>query len=205
MSSSVTYEPYSRGAMLNHYILGADDKINVQQSGATDQSLWYFVAPSKFLGNLGIAYGGSLQFTMSSFSGDFSTSNGGDTAVVLLECAECEGPVSTGITLAYPLSALTNSPNGAFKGKPMRVSIPLKEGTQTGWIKDPQNSLVSWIPASQCDLIQVLSRLTKISILGDWTTWQESVALDDVKLVNTKGQLPLCAMSRPDASICSCA
>mmetsp|Transcript_4536 Transcript_4536/g.7394 ORF Transcript_4536/g.7394 Transcript_4536/m.7394 type:complete len:88 (+) Transcript_4536:172-435(+) len=87
----------------------------------------------------------------------------------------------------------------------MRVSIPLKEGTQTGWIKDPQNSLVSWIPASQCDLIQVLSRLTKISILGDWTTWQESVALDDVKLVNTKGQLPLCAMSRPDASICSCA
>jgi hypothetical protein len=124
--------------------------------------------------------------------------------VVLLECAECDGPVSKGITLAYRLSTLTASPNGAFLGKPQRLSIALKEGTATGWLKDPQNALTDWTAASQCDLVQVLSRLSKVSILGDWTTWHETVALDDVKVVNTKGKLPLCAMGRPDASICTC-
>jgi len=121
--------------------------------------------------------------------------------VVLLECAECDGPVSKGITLAYRLSTLSASPNGAFLGKPKHISLPL---TETGWLKHPQNSLADWIPASRCDVVQVLSRLSKVSILGDWTPYYETVALDDVKIVNTKGKLPLCAMSRPDASICTC-
>lgn len=74
-SYSAAYEPYSRGSLLNHYIVGTDDKVNVRAAGAPDQSLWYFVAPAKFLGNLGIAYGGSLQFSLASFSGDFSKLN----------------------------------------------------------------------------------------------------------------------------------
>jgi hypothetical protein len=40
------------------------------------------VAPSKFLGNLGIAYGGSIQFTLSSFSGDFSKMNSREVRTV---------------------------------------------------------------------------------------------------------------------------
>ncbi len=75
-SSPASYEPYTRGVLLNHYVTGADDKINVPYSGAADQSLWYFEAPSKFLGNWGISYGGELQFTLGSFSGDFSSLNG---------------------------------------------------------------------------------------------------------------------------------
>lgn len=74
-SYSAGYEPYSRGALLNHHILGTEDKVNVRSAGAPDQSLWYFVAPGKFLGNLGISYGGQLQFSLSSFSGDFSKEN----------------------------------------------------------------------------------------------------------------------------------
>ena len=84
VSPGATFEPYSRGALLNHYILGSDDKINVRSAGAPDQSLWYFVAPSKFLGNQGISYGGSIQFSLSSFSGDFSKMN---SAQVLLSCS----------------------------------------------------------------------------------------------------------------------
>jgi hypothetical protein len=53
-------------------------------------------------------------------------------------------------------------------------------------------------------MIQVLSRLSAMRILGDWTAWYESVALDDVQFANTKGQLPLCAMQLPDASVCLC-
>lgn len=81
-SSGASYEPYSRGALLNHYILGSDDKINVRSTGAPDQSLWYFVAPSKFLGNQGISYGGSIQFSLSSFSGDFSKMNSAEVWLI---------------------------------------------------------------------------------------------------------------------------
>lgn len=203
-SYDAQHEAYSRGSLLNHYVLGIDDKINVPVSGGVDQSLWYFVAPEKFLGNMGIAYGGSLQFTIGSFSGDFSALNSAEAAVVILECAECEGPVGAGITLHYTMNSLAKSPHGAFTGASRRVSIPLVEGNTGGWLKDPQNSLQSWSAPSKCDLIQVLSRLSKVKILGDWTRWYETVALDDVQLINMKGRLPVCAMVRPDASICNC-
>lgn len=81
-SVSAAHEPYSRGALLSHYILGSDDKVNVRAAGGPDQSLWYFVAPAKFLGNLGIAYGGSLQFTLAAFSGDFSQQNSREVRVL---------------------------------------------------------------------------------------------------------------------------
>jgi len=204
-SYNTTFEPYSRGSLLNRYILGTDDKINVQNSGDSDKSLWYFVAPSQFLGNVGISYGGSLQFTLSSFSGDFSKLNDLQSKVVLLECASCTGPVGKGITLGFTLASLALSPNGQFTGKPLQVTIPLRETkTGGGWMKDPQNTLLQWYPASKCDIIQVLSRLSKLSILGDYTTWYETVALDNVQIVNTQGQLPLCAQEIPDASICTC-
>ena len=106
---------------------------------------------------------------------------------MLLECAECIGPVGRGITLGYSMATLARSPNGAFTGAPLRVSLPLQEGK--GWMKDSQNSLRPWTQASQCDIIQVLSRLSKVSILGDWTAWHETVALDDVRIANTKGLL----------------
>ena len=70
-----TFEPYTRGALLNHYILGTDDKINIDESGSSDGSLWYFEAPPRYFANQGIAYGGSLEFTLGSFSGDFSRLN----------------------------------------------------------------------------------------------------------------------------------
>ena len=56
--------------------MGTDDKINIMNAGAIDNSIWYFQAPQKFLGNVGIAYGGKLQFVQGAFSGDFSKLNG---------------------------------------------------------------------------------------------------------------------------------
>lgn len=73
-TSAATFEAYSRGALLNHYVYGTDDKINVKGSGS-DSSLWYFKAPKSFLGNWGISYGGSLQFTLGLFSGDIKNLN----------------------------------------------------------------------------------------------------------------------------------
>lgn len=197
-----SYERYSRGALLNYYIVGTDNVINVQTSGESDQSLWYFEAPMKYYGNYGIAYGGLLEFTLGSFAGDFTKLNDGSVNAVILECEECIGPVGKGITLAYSIASLFSSPNGKFDGSPKRFTLPLKE--TAGWMKDPQDSLKSWYTPSQCDMIQVLSRLSKVRILGDWTTWYETVALDNVQISNKQGQVPICAMSLPDASICTC-
>lgn len=194
------HEPYSNGR-LSHYIYGKDDKINAASSGAPDTSLWYFRAPEKFSGNLGNAYGGNLQFMQGSYSGDFSKKNGLETSLVILECDKCDGPLRKGIKLVFPISA---SPVAkAFNGDSTEFSIPLLESA--GWLKDPQNALSKWTTPTQCDMIQVLSRLSSMKILGDWTTWYESIALDEVKITNFKGQLPYCSQLRPDASLCDCA
>ena len=67
----VTYEASSRGE-LNHFVYGSDDTINIADVSGNDLNLWFFQAPSKFLGHQGIAYGGTLDFTLSSFYGDFA-------------------------------------------------------------------------------------------------------------------------------------
>lgn len=185
LSMTPTFEKYSRGALLNYYIVGTDDIINVPQANGLDKSLWYFEAPSKFYGNLGISYGGNLQFTIGSFSGDFSRLNDLSSNVVILECEECVGPVGKGITLGYTMATLFKSPNGVFDGTPKKISIQLTENG--GWLKDPQNTLKAWYKPSKCDVIQVLSRLSKIRILGDWTSWYETVAIDNIQISNTKG------------------
>jgi hypothetical protein len=205
---------------LNYYISGTDDIINVDSSSSPDQSLWYFEAPSKYYGNHGISYGGTISFAVGSFSGDFSALNSDSTNVIILECESCDGPVRKGITLGYNIGTLKRSPNGPFNGTPMTISVPLHESS--GWVKDSQNSLKSWTKPSKCDMIQVLSRLSKIMILGDWTRWYETVAIDNVQISNLKSkitdnylvfrflffslldQLPLCSQLRPDASICEC-
>jgi len=202
LASTADWEPYSRGSLLNRYIYGTDDKINIRKAGAAtpDQSLWYFSAAPSLLGNTGASYGGTLSFTLGGFSGDFSTNNGLQTHIVELECAKCVGPVGPGILLAIPLSAMQAFKS--FTGAPTVFTVSLLESA--GWIKDPQNSLLPWTAPSQCDMIQVLSRLSAMRILGDWTPWYETVALDNVLVKNTKEHKPLCGMLRPDASICTC-
>lgn len=213
--AAAQYEPFSRGPALNYYVTGTDDKVNVEvsvdghSSSSNDISRWYFNAPvggassssssASFSGNLGIAYGGFLDFTLAAFSGDFAKLNS-NLNLVVLQCSECTGPVGKGITLAFPYDAIKKTTS--FNGETTAFTIPLRE--DAGWRKDPQNTLLPWKAPSRCDMIQVLSRLSGLQILGDWTTWYETVALDNVLIRNTKAQLPLCALSRPDASLCNC-
>mmetsp|Transcript_30176 Transcript_30176/g.28834 ORF Transcript_30176/g.28834 Transcript_30176/m.28834 type:complete len:372 (-) Transcript_30176:214-1329(-) len=211
INETAIFEPFSRGLILNHYIYGTDDKINVDMTGAVDQSLWYFQAPTAFLGNLGIAYKGYLKFSLGAFSGNFSQINqdpsnlsGGGAYlnplnIVELECEECQGPVTKGIRLGFPVTAISTGP---FDGTPSTYVLTLSE--EQGWSKDPQNVLLPWTTPTKCDMIQVLSRLSSLKILGDWTPWFESVAMDNVQIINNKAQLPRCALTRLDASVCTC-
>lgn len=187
------FEPYHRGKLFNYYIYAKDEIINHSKFGEQDKSLWYFNAPAKFLGNKGAAYGGHISFSIGMFAGDIASLNRGGN-LIELECKECG--YKTGITLVYRFSKIH------FEHKIANFNIELLE--TANWLKDPQDSLKQWTAPSKCEFLQVLSRLSGLRILGDITTWYETVALDNVFLSNNKNIVPACAMIKPDASVCTC-
>jgi hypothetical protein len=217
------FEPFNRGKSFNHYIYAKDDIINHSKFGDQDKSLWYFNAPAKFLGNKGAAYGGHISFSIGLFAGDIASLSKG-LNLVELECKECG--YNAGIRLVHRFSkihfkhaiahftplhisnAQSASPCSLITAHEVGVlnvqwcKIELLE--TVNWLKDPQDSLKQWSPPSRCEFIQVLSRLSGLRILGDITTWYETVALDNVFLSNNKNIVPVCAMGRPDASVCTC-
>ena len=166
--SNPIYEPYSRNNFINHYIYANDNHnhISTTKRSQRDKALWYFNAPSKMLGNLGIAYGGYISFTMSIFAGDMKQMNQ-DVNLVELECSRC------GYNIGYPMPANPIINNMAsFK-------IELTE-TANWFTQDTTTSL------SKCEFIEVLSQLSGLRILGDLTRWTETVALDNVYISNNK-------------------
>jgi hypothetical protein len=185
------FAPYSIDKFMNNYIYATDDKINIDKYGDSDKSLWYFNAPNIFLDNKGIAYGGVLRYSMSIFGGDITRLNYGNKYnLIELECNHC---VNNRL-LVYPLTP--NMVNISFKNNIAHFQIPLLE--TKGWLNIQQNK------PTKCDFLQVLSRLSAIRILGDITDWYEIIALDNVYITNLDNKIPVCASSRPDASICTC-
>lgn len=69
-------------------------------------------------------------------------------------------------------------------GATKRVSFTL---TEQHWLKDPKNTLLAWGNPTQCEMVEVLSGLTGFQVLADYTTWYESIALDDVTYTHGKG------------------
>jgi hypothetical protein len=211
--SNPIYEPYSRNNFINHYIYATDNNIHVatinpmhtQTQINRDKALWYFNAPSKMLGNMGIAYGGYISFVISIFAGDTKKMNK-EVNLVELECSRCG--YKTGITLGYRM------PNNPMINNKESFNVELRE--TENWYKYPQYTSTIHTSPSKCEFIQVLSQLSGLRILGDLTTWTETVALDNVYIIgNTNNMaastsipspsiIPLCAMSKPNATICSC-
>ena len=193
------HEPTSRGA-LNHYVSGSDTSLNVH--GGADKDLWHFTAPAEFAGNHGLAYGGSLDFKLGSLGGDFSAGNlnggtglDGGVKIAELYCSQCA--TNTGITISFPLPL-------PFTGTTQSFTLPLLESS--GWVQDPENTLKSWQPPTQCSFIEVLSGLTSVRILGDYTKWHETVSVDDVyfRKAAATSSLPFCSQGSPDGSVCTC-
>jgi hypothetical protein len=207
--SAPIYEPYSRNNFINHYIYATDNHNHISTTNPIhrDKALWYFNAPSKMLGNMGIAYGGYISFTMSIFAGDLKQMNQG-VNLVELECSRCG--YNKGITLGYPM------PPNPIKNNMASFKIELTETSI--WQKITQDttspintSRTSRAEPSKCEFIQVLSQLSGLRILGDLTRWTETVAIDNVYIIgntnnsiNNSPIIPLCAMSKPYASICTC-
>lgn len=183
--SGPTFQPISRGPQLSFYIYGVEAVVRPQANG-DDAELWYFSAPDKFLGNQWAAYGGSLDFVLFSAEGSFDPLNlnlGGRGHLVELECATCA--MNAGVKLAMPLSA-----SFSYDGSVTQFRLPLRE--DAGWVKDPKNLIKQWTAPSQCEMVNVLSALTALRILGDFTRGHESVAIDTVQLRHGPGQPDNC-------------
>ena len=84
--------------------------------------------------------------------------------LVEIHCAACN--VNRGVTLAFPLQS---APGRGFTGAATRFSVPLRE--TAGWVEDPKNTLSRWAPPTQCTFIEVISGITSLKILGDFTKW----------------------------------
>ena len=147
-------------------------------------------------------YGGKIEFVLSSFGGDFSEefqNKGRKLNLVEITCDRCN--VNRGQRIGFPLDNA-----GGFDGNAKTFSLGLTE--TSGWIMDPKSTLLSWTPISKCAFIEVLSTISSIRILGDFTSWYESVSIDNVRLVAAKPKerkhLPLCAQKTADGRRCDC-
>lgn len=189
-SSTPIFQPISRGRLLSYYVYGLDAVIHRKSDGSGDDAmLWYFSAPAKFLANQWAAYGGTLDFVLSSAEGSFDQANLnllGRGNLVLLECATCN--LNAGITLAMPLSLVFT-----YDGTTTQFRLPLNE--LAGWQKDPKNVILPWTQPTQCEFVSVLSALTSLKILGDFTRGYESVALDTVAFRHGPGKPMRCYTS----------
>ena len=139
-----------------------------------DKALWYFNAPSKMLGNMGIAYGGYISFVISIFAGDMKQMNQG-VNLVELECSRC------GYNMGYPM------PTDPIINNMASFKIELTETSI--WQKINQyatTSTTSRHSPSKREFMEVLSQLSGLRILGDLTQWTETVALDNVYISNNK-------------------
>ncbi len=210
--TQVVYDRTSRG-LQSRFVYATEAHINVGSSGTPGQDpdlvLWYFRAPPVFLGNQALAYGGQLLFTLSSFSGDFAPGNvHQDAHVVYLECATCRSVPAArdnsgrpGVRLGIPVRVVF--PRGLSLGQDVPVALNLTE--RAGWVEDSKDSLRAWVPPSRCTFLQVLSRLSGLSILGDYTKYYETMSIDNVAMVaNPSGRLPMCAQGSPEAQQCVC-
>jgi len=202
--SIVRYEAKRRGEM-NNYIYSVDDLIDIDVD-KNDRDLWKFLLPEKYTGWYGAWYGGKFRFSLSSFSGDYSGVNDHwvddkyhPLNLVEIFCESCD--LFKGATIAFPLTAVEE-----FDGKTTHYSLTMTESS--GWVKDPQNTLYEWTAPTRCSFIEVLSGISSVKILGDFTNWYESVSIDNVRWVAapSKGryQIPVCAQDTPNCRKCSC-
>ena len=191
-SQTPVHETSSYGALMNRFIHSTDAALNIDKNGK-DTKQWRFTAPSKFLGNQVAAYNGWLKFTLGAFAGDFQRKDS-ELHLVVLECRTCA--LGQGMRFAKKVGDIQ------FDGEPTAVSLSLHE---SGWLKDPKNSLSPWTVPTKCQMVEILDNLSAIHILGDQTRWYESVGLDNVRLVapsaGPKSSVPIdCLCTTPGTS-----
>lgn len=165
-----------------------------EKSSALAESEALIASGGAWRGNQGAAYGGAIRFLLHGLEGDFwSIEEGGAMEggggmhsekypLVRLVCRSCGA--NQGVELGHFASASEVQRVG--EASPARFEVPLVEGA---WLRRPRGQLAetqgraAWKPVGACDLVEVLSDLSSVSILGDLLEGHEAVALDGVEVV----------------------
>ncbi len=137
-------------------------------NGAND----YFVAPAKFTGNLSAYYTGTLSFDlMLNPAWDHSS----EAAMVIL----------TGTYNNSSLSIGYLPPSNQYPNAASFTTFALNLSTATAWGLTNTSSPIDFVSgtlATDAQIQGILSNLTSIRILGDWTNLQDQDILDNVTL-----------------------
>ena len=162
---SVEHRPwsiYSHGGSpsLSQFIIGKEERVNVDARNRDDKDLWYFVSPPivlEFQPTL-------LLFTMTSFSGDFRRLNR-VPALVRLRFHD-------GVVAQFPVYQ-------SYDGSVKTFNVPFIEEL---W------NIIYDAPFSYAGSNALLKdRLYKnpfrLEILGDWTQGWETIGLDNVEII----------------------
>jgi hypothetical protein len=161
---------------LSHYVYGVDEVQYLDFATGVDRSKWYFEAAAAGFHQpeMAGAYGGTLRFTVRSLYGNFSELNS-PLDWVTLECAACDS--GRGLRLVRFVDDLLYWEGGAEQVVELGLT-PLEH-----WQRDPLNAGLNFTYATECEIAAVLTSISRVAILGDFTRGGEGVALDDVAVL----------------------
>ncbi len=164
---SVEHRPWSIYSLLDslslsQFIIGKEERVNVDARNRDDKDLWYFVSPAIVLDFRPTL----LMFTMMSFSGDFRRLNR-VPALVRLRFHD-------GVVAQFPVYQ-------SYDGSVKTFNVPFIEEL---WTIDAPLSYAA--PSSYAGPL-LKDRLYKhpfhLEILGDWTQGWETIGLDNVEII----------------------
>ncbi|CAK9021749.1 DnaJ-like subfamily B member 5 [Durusdinium trenchii] len=166
---------------LNHYIYGADEVQSLDFATGIDLARWYFEASPRIFHRkeLAAAYGGMLRFRVRSQYGNFLELND-PLDWVTIECQSCDSGQGARIVRFVDETL-------RWIGNEVYMELYLHENGR--WSYDPLNSAAEFTYATQCQIAAILTNVSRIAILGDFTRGGEGIALDDVAIVAADASL----------------
>ena len=172
-----TIHSHRDGPSLSHYILGKEERVNVDALNRNDKDLWYFQSPPIMLGFRPTL----LMFTMMSFSGDFRRLNRVQELVRLR--------FDNGVFAGFPVyqSYDGQSYDGHSKTFYVQFIEELWISNSPNIIYDSPNIIYDAPNSYAGSNLLLKDRLYKhpfrLEILGDWTQGWETIGLDNVEII----------------------
>ena len=167
-----TIHSHRDGPSLSHYILGKEERVNVDSQRRDDKDLWYFQSPPivlEFRPTL-------LMFTMMSFSGDFRRLNRVQALARLR--------FDNGVFAGFPVY---QSYDGRLKTFYVQFIEELWISNSPNIIYDSPNIIYDAPNSYAGSNLLLKDRLYKhpfrLEILGDWTQGWETIGLDNVEII----------------------
>jgi hypothetical protein len=182
-----TIHSHRDGPSLSHFILGKEERVNVDSQNRNDKDLWYFQSPPIVLGFRPTL----LMFTMISFSGDFQRMNLVQALVRLrfddgvvagfpvyqsYDGQSYDGRLKTFYVQFIEELWISNSPNIIYDAPNIIYDAPNIIYDAPNIIYDSPNSYSLFKD-------RWYKEPFRLEILGDWTQGWETIGLDNVEII----------------------